>query len=69
MHAAAQGLTHRVTAWSKSVRYAQQSLSLAVGALLGVVSMAVELDGLLSKAGLDPAQLPFDYAIAFETGP
>ena len=38
------------------------------GALLGVVSMAVELDGLLSKAGLDPAQLPFDYAIAFETG-
>ena len=39
------------------------------GALLGVVSMAVELDGLLSKAGLDPAQLPFDYAIAFETGP
>lgn len=33
-HAAAQGLTHRVVAWSKSVRYAQQSLSLAAGALL-----------------------------------
>ncbi|MCW5256256.1 type I secretion system permease/ATPase [Verminephrobacter aporrectodeae] len=33
-HAAVQGLTHRVMAWSKSVRYAQQSLSLATGALL-----------------------------------
>lgn len=34
LHATAQGLTHRVVAWSKSVRYAQQSASLAVGALL-----------------------------------
>ena len=33
-HAALQGLTHRVTAWSKYVRYAQQTASLAVGAIL-----------------------------------
>ncbi|MCW5234399.1 type I secretion system permease/ATPase [Verminephrobacter eiseniae] len=33
-HAATQGMTHRVMAWSKSVRYAQQSLALAIGALL-----------------------------------
>ncbi len=31
---ATQGLTHRITAWSKLVRYCQQSLTLAVGALL-----------------------------------
>ena len=30
----AQGITHRVTAWSKFIRYSQQSLSLAAGALL-----------------------------------
>lgn len=30
----AQALTHRITAWSKFIRYAQQSLSLAAGALL-----------------------------------
>lgn len=33
-HAVLQGLTHRVTAWSKFVRYAQQTASLAVGAIL-----------------------------------
>lgn len=33
-HAALQGLTHRVIAWSKYVRYAQQTASLAVGAIL-----------------------------------
>ncbi|MBV7541658.1 type I secretion system permease/ATPase [Acidovorax sp. sic0104] len=33
-HAALQGLTHRVTAWSKYVRYAQQTASLATGAIL-----------------------------------
>ena len=33
-HAALQGLTHRVTAWSKYVRYAQQTASLAAGAIL-----------------------------------
>lgn len=31
---AAQALTHRITAWSKFVRYSQQSLGLAAGALL-----------------------------------
>lgn len=33
-HAELQGLTHRVTAWSKFVRYAQQTASLAAGAIL-----------------------------------
>ncbi|MDD2176173.1 type I secretion system permease/ATPase [Acidovorax sp. D2M1] len=33
-HVALQGLTHRITAWSKYVRYAQQTASLAVGAIL-----------------------------------
>lgn len=33
-HATLQGLTHRVTAWSKYVRYAQQTASLATGAIL-----------------------------------
>lgn len=33
-HAELQGLTHRVTAWSKYVRYAQQTASLATGAVL-----------------------------------
>lgn len=33
-HEVLQGLTHRVTAWSKYVRYAQQTASLAVGAIL-----------------------------------
>ncbi len=34
MQGAAQALTHRITAWSKFVRYSQQSLGLAAGALL-----------------------------------
>lgn len=33
-HAELQGLTHRITAWSKYVRYAQQTASLAAGAIL-----------------------------------
>ena len=33
-HAALQGLTHRIVAWSKYVRYAQQTASLAAGAIL-----------------------------------
>lgn len=33
-HLDLQGLTHRITAWSKFVRYAQQTASLAVGAIL-----------------------------------
>lgn len=38
------------------------------GALQGLVSVAVDLDGLLSEAGLGPAQRLFDYAIAFDAG-
>jgi len=34
LQGAAQGLTHRITAWSKFIRYAQQSLGLGAGALL-----------------------------------
>ncbi len=34
LQGAAQALTHRITAWSKFVRYSQQSLGLAAGALL-----------------------------------
>ncbi|MBS7779120.1 type I secretion system permease/ATPase [Acidovorax sp. CCYZU-2555] len=34
LHGKAQSLTHRITAWSKFIRYAQQSLGLGAGALL-----------------------------------
>ena len=57
MHAAAQGLTHRVTAWSKSVRYAQQSLSLAVGALLVI-------DGQISAGAMIAANVLMTRALA-----
>jgi len=57
LHAKAQGLTHRVTAWSKSVRYAQQSLSLAVGALLVI-------DGQLSAGAMIAANVLMTRALA-----
>ncbi len=57
LHAKAQGLTHRVTAWSKSVRYAQQSLSLAVGALLVI-------DGQLSAGAMIAANVLMSRALA-----
>ncbi len=34
LQGAAQALTHKITAWSKFIRYSQQSLGLAAGALL-----------------------------------
>ncbi len=34
LQGSAQALTHRITAWSKFIRYSQQSLGLAAGALL-----------------------------------
>jgi len=42
---AAQALTHRVMAWSKFIRYSQQSLALGAGALLVI-------DGQLSPGGM-----------------
>ncbi|MBT9512521.1 MAG: type I secretion system permease/ATPase [Acidovorax sp.] len=57
LHAKAQGLTHRVTAWSKAVRYAQQSLSLAVGALLVI-------DGQLSAGAMIAANVLTTRALA-----
>lgn len=57
LHAAAQGLTHRITAWSKSVRYAQQALSLAVGALLVI-------DGQLSAGAMIAANVLMTRALA-----
>ena len=40
-----QSLTHRITAWSKFIRYSQQSLALGAGALLVI-------DGQLSPGGM-----------------
>lgn len=56
-HAAALSLTHRVTAWSKYVRYVQQSASLAVGALLVI-------DGQLSPGGMIAANVLMSRALA-----
>lgn len=49
-HAQAQGLTHRLVAWSKLVRYSQQSLMLGAGALLVI-------DGQLSPGGMIAANV------------
>lgn len=49
-HAEAQGLTHRLVAWSKLVRYSQQSLMLGAGALLVI-------DGQLSPGGMIAANV------------
>lgn len=56
-HSSAQGLTHRVTAWSKFIRYSQQSLSLAAGALLVI-------DGQLSPGAMIAANLLMGRALA-----
>ena len=40
-----QSLAHRITAWSKFIRYSQQSLALGAGALLVI-------DGQLSPGGM-----------------
>ena len=54
----AQALTHRITAWSKFIRYAQQSLALGAGALLVI-------DGQLSPGGMIAANVLMTRALAF----
>lgn len=53
----AQALTHRVTSWSKFIRYAQQSLVLGAGALLVI-------DGQLSPGGMIAANVLMSRALA-----
>ena len=53
----AQALTHRITAWSKFIRYAQQSLALGAGALLVI-------DGHLSPGGMIAANVLMTRALA-----
>jgi len=55
--AAAQHLTHNIAAWSKFVRYSQQSLSLGAGALLVI-------DGQLSPGGMIAANVLMTRALA-----
>lgn len=56
-NAAAQGLTHRITAWSKFIRYSQQSLSLGAGALLVI-------DGQLSPGSMIASNVLMGRALA-----
>ena len=56
-NSSALGLTHRVTAWSKFIRYAQQSLSLGAGALLVI-------DGQLSPGAMIAANVLMGRALA-----
>lgn len=53
----AQALTHRITAWSKFIRYTQQSLALGAGALLVI-------DGQLSPGGMIAANVLMTRALA-----
>ena len=53
----AQALTHRITAWSKFIRYSQQSLALGAGALLVI-------DGQLSPGGMIAANVLMSRALA-----
>ncbi len=57
LHGAAQGLTHRITAISKWVRYCQQSLALGAGALLVI-------DGQLSPGAMIAANVLMTRALA-----
>ena len=57
LQGSAQALTHRITAWSKFVRYAQQSLALGLGALLVI-------DGQLSPGGMIAANVLMSRALA-----
>jgi ATP-binding cassette, subfamily C, bacterial exporter for protease/lipase len=54
---AAQALTQRVVAWSKFIRYTQQSLALGAGALLVI-------DGQLSPGGMIAANVLMNRALA-----
>lgn len=56
-HSSAQGLMHRVTAWSKFIRYSQQSLALGAGALLVI-------DGQLSPGAMIAANVLMSRALA-----
>ena len=53
----AQAITHRITAWSKFIRYTQQSLALGAGALLVI-------DGQLSPGGMIAANVLMSRALA-----
>ena len=53
----AQALSHRITAWSKFIRYTQQSLALGIGALLVI-------DGQLSPGGMIAANVLMSRALA-----
>ena len=53
----AQAITHRITAWSKFLRYSQQSLALGAGALLVI-------DGQLSPGGMIAANVLMSRALA-----
>ena len=53
----AQAVTHRITAWSKFIRYSQQSLALGAGALLVI-------DGQLSPGGMIAANVLMTRALA-----
>lgn len=55
--AAAQHLTHSITAWSKFIRYTQQSLALGTGALLCI-------DGQLTTGGMIAASVLMTRALA-----
>lgn len=56
-HTSAQSLIHRVTAWSKFIRYSQQSLALGAGALLVI-------DGQLSPGAMIAANVLMSRALA-----
>ncbi|MCW2313974.1 type I secretion system permease/ATPase [Rhodoferax antarcticus] len=53
----AQHLTHRITAWSKFIRYSQQSLALGAGALLAI-------DGQITLGGMIAASVLMTRALA-----
>lgn len=57
LHEAAQALQHRLTAWSKFVRYSQQSASLGVGALLVI-------DGQMTAGGMIAGNVLMSRALA-----
>ena len=57
LQSASQSLTHRITAWSKFIRYSQQSLALGAGALLVI-------DGQLSAGGMIAANVLMTRALS-----
>lgn len=57
VQSASQGITHRITAWSKFIRYTQQSFALGAGALLVI-------DGQLSPGAMIAANVLMTRALA-----